>query len=1024
MRTWLVAMAVCVGACGGGGASGECTDGLDNDADGLIDNADPGCPVNGDSESPDPDLPECGDAVDNDSDGLTDFPDDPGCDGPFDNDEYNQARSACRDGIDNDDDGLIDFPNDPGCFLSLEDDESDDCPNGPSCPKCANGIDDDGDGLIDYGIGDDNDLGCDRAADDDEYNAEPGTCGAVTLLPLPADGIATGEAMAETSNELISNGCYGSGQETVYTINLTEKRALWVTTDFVETTLDTVVYVRGDCRMPGTELGCDDDSNGYKSTLLVEAGPGPWFIIVDAHHWGSSGNYKLQVIEYLPEGAECDPVASECAPGLVCRFLDGDAPTETCEQPECNDGLDNDDDGLSDFPNDPGCTAANDNTEGSDDCESCPGSCSMCPACGNGADDDGDDQIDYPADPGCLSAADTTEPDECIPGVPVTPLPDSGVSNTTVGSASTFNGSCTTVNQPEDVWSYRLQRDLRSLTFSTVGSTFDTATYVRFGTCGLSSAEIACADPTTGGEAINLTDPAQGNYYIFVDGQFGSGAYVLNVSGVIPGGDPCVVSDTQFVCESGYVCQAGTCEPTECNDGVGNGDGDGLTDYPLDPGCSSISDDDEADDCGSCPSCTMCPQCGNGSDDDSDTDVDYPDDVGCAAAGDNVEDDCPGEDDGIVVLADDQATGTTVGLTNDFQPSCVSPATGPERVYMLETAGALQTLTVNTIGSTLNTVVNVKQSECTTTDLGCDNDSAGAGDSLVTLNNLSPGQYFIMVDGVSGTSGTYTLNVHATVRAGEACDPALVATGLFSCAAGTYCDGTICAPTPCSNGVDDDSPADGEADYPDDPGCTSLDDLDEADDCDDCPSCTMCPACSNGVDDDTDSFTDYGDDAGCSFAADDLESNCDEEDTGVLKFPSSPQTGTTVGGINDLTPSCSASSTAPDRVYELVVPGNLTTLTVNTLGSAFDTVLAIKPTLCSNADLSCNDDYMAMSQSQITLTNVAAGYYLIAVDGFQNNSGAYTLNVSGTIATGQACDPAQTFLTCQSPSTCSSGTCQ
>jgi hypothetical protein len=186
----------------------------------------------------------------------------------------------------------------------------------------------------------------------------------------------------------------------------------------------------------------------------------------------------------------------------------------------------------------------------------------------------------------------------------------------------------------------------------------------------------------------------------------------------------------------------------------------------------------------------------------------------------------------------------------------------------------------------------------------------------------------------------------------------------------------------------------------------------------------MCPDCSNGVDDDTDSFTDHGDDAGCSFAGDDLESNCDEEDTGILKFPSSPQTGTTVGGVNDLTPSCSLSSTAPDRVYELVVPGNLTTLTVNTLGSAFDTVLAVKPTLCSNADLSCNDDYMAMSQSQITMTNVAAGYYLISVDGFQNNSGAYTLSISGTIATGQACDPAQAFFTCQAPSTCSSGTCQ
>src|SRR3990172_3299618 len=117
-------LALAVGACGGGGASGECVDGIDNDADGFIDDADPGCPVNGDTESPDPNLPACFDRVDNDSDGFTDFPDDPGCDSADDGDEYNQAQSQCRDGIDNDGDGLTDFPNDPGCFLSLEDDET------------------------------------------------------------------------------------------------------------------------------------------------------------------------------------------------------------------------------------------------------------------------------------------------------------------------------------------------------------------------------------------------------------------------------------------------------------------------------------------------------------------------------------------------------------------------------------------------------------------------------------------------------------------------------------------------------------------------------------------------------------------------------------------------------------------------------------------------------------------------------------------------------------------------------------
>ncbi|HTM22667.1 MAG TPA: hypothetical protein VL172_19225, partial [Kofleriaceae bacterium] len=62
--------------------------------------------------------------------------------------------------------------------------------------------------------------------------------------------------------------------------------------------------------------------------------------------------------------------------------------------------------------------------------------------------------------------------------------------------------------------------------------------------------------------------------------------------------------------------------------------------------------------------------------------------------------------------------------------------------------------------------------------------------------------------------------------------------------------------------------------------------------------------------------------------------------------------------------------------------------------------------------------------SLITLSNVNPGYYLLLVDGFSSASGDYTLNVSGVIASGQACNPAQTFFTCQSPTTCQAGTCQ
>ena len=63
----------------------------------------------------------------------------------------------------------------------------------------------------------------------------------------------------------------------------------------------------------------------------------------------------------------------------------------------CADGLDDDADGLADYPADPGCASADDPDEHS------------FAACDDGADSDGDRTTDYPHDPGCASAADTDE---------------------------------------------------------------------------------------------------------------------------------------------------------------------------------------------------------------------------------------------------------------------------------------------------------------------------------------------------------------------------------------------------------------------------------------------------------------------------------------------------------------------------------------------------------------------------------------------------------------------------------------
>jgi hypothetical protein len=76
--------------------------------------------------------------------------------------------------------------------------------------------------------------------------------------------------------------------------------------------------------------------------------------------------------------------------------------------PECRDGRDNDADGLIDYPADPGCSNADDNTE-------------LTPItptlyqCNDNIDNDTDGLIDYPADSGCSSPLDNTELNTIVP---------------------------------------------------------------------------------------------------------------------------------------------------------------------------------------------------------------------------------------------------------------------------------------------------------------------------------------------------------------------------------------------------------------------------------------------------------------------------------------------------------------------------------------------------------------------------------------------------------------------------------
>ncbi len=134
-----------------GWTPGSCTDGVDNDGDGLTDCEDSDCLG--------AEACRCSDGVDNDRDGLTDC-EDPEC--AYSNaccSVHERAYACCTDGRDNDGDGLTDCEEDPDCAGAC----------------CSDGIDNDGDGLTDC---DDPDcagnLDCCTAADSEACACDDG----------------------------------------------------------------------------------------------------------------------------------------------------------------------------------------------------------------------------------------------------------------------------------------------------------------------------------------------------------------------------------------------------------------------------------------------------------------------------------------------------------------------------------------------------------------------------------------------------------------------------------------------------------------------------------------------------------------------------------------------------------------------------------------------------------------------------------------------------------------------------------
>lgn len=1004
------ASAALLGSCANGDSGiPQCEDGIDNDSDGFTDAADPACQAGAAKESQDPPH-ACEDGLDNDADGLTDFPDDPNCTDAKDQDEFGPLQPQCMDERDNDGDGKTDYPEDPGCLVPNQNSELDDCPDGPNCPECGDGIDNDFDGVGDYGAT--GDPGCSAASDQTEFNLDANACGtgvSVTLLPASM----TVNGMIPVANSQQTGACGGAGAEVAYVVMVPRPSTLVATTTG---TTDTVLYLRRNCAMVATELACNDNNPDVTpatvgSKISISVQPGSYYLVVDGKGLATSGPFTLDVRLFVGEGEMCTGPA-ECAPGNICRTVPG-APNMTCEKPVCTDGRDDDMDGKTDFPADPGCTAPDDGTE-EDDCPAGPN----CPKCGNQIDDDGDMLTDYPNDPSCSAASSTSEADCPIEVDPITPIAAQITNGNTTGAGNQFgNYSCQgTSNAPDRVHTLAVRAPLATLVVDLSNSSFDTILNVFDALCATS---LACdddgGDPGTQSK-ITMTNVAVGNYAVVVDGfSTGAGAYILKVSGTYANGAACDPLSPWFTCSAGNACTGApgmaVCAPAACND-MTDQDGDGFNGFPSDPGCTGPNDGDETDDC---PAGPNCPQCGNQVDDDLDGMTDYPADSGCTAA--SVRSESCASTDPVRNLLTPTLTGqSTAALANDFDLGCVV-ADGRDEVYRIRVDHPIDMLRVDTKGAapnTLDTAVAIRTPSCAAVDAACDDNGGGGNASQATLVAPAIGDYFVIVDdkGVAGPA-PYNINVTGHYVDNGRCE----VVSPFTCNPGFSCQGApgaeTCTGAACNDHLDND--ADGKFDFPNDPGCTDTSDNDESDTC---PGGLNCPACGNGADDDMDGLTDFPADPACASAATNSElAPCTSMDP-VIVFTTNVQGATTMGKANDIDLSCGVDGR--DEIYRLLVTRPLVSLTVDTFASDTATAVALRQGSCNGTvDLNCGTNNFGTNDARATINNVVPGEYFAIVDDLNTATPTlYNLNVRGVLMGASPCTPGSTTFVCDTGFSC------
>ena len=197
-------------------------------------------------------------------------------------------------------------------------------------------------------------------------------------------------------------------------------------------------------------------------------------------------------------------------------------------------------------------------------------------------------------------------------------------------------------------------------------------------------------------------------------------------------------------------------EQPQCNNGEDD-DGDRVTDYPNDPGCTSPTDDREVDPERALP-------CSNGEDDDFDGLIDYPDDLDCVSAAWRNEGSpaCPGGVDLRYIGRQQNLVEGSTGNTALYGGTC-GGAAGRESVYAL-TLSYPGEVTLRLEADFEAAIYALWGCEPGAEEIGC-----GTGGQDLTLNFETPGVFIVVVDAIDA-GGDFRLHVDRTPPP-QPCEP-------------------------------------------------------------------------------------------------------------------------------------------------------------------------------------------------------------------------------------------------------------